>query len=335
MLGQKTTALAAVVLMACVSALTILVSNKGVLFATFPVYGGLTAILLVNMNVMSQGVQAGLRNFSNTLYRSTFIGFSIVGPLSAGFLIEMGYFAAFIGFALVLLVSIGALYIYPQDTVPAKPESVGKSAARIIGSWRSLFRDKSLLTFMIMTGLLNHIIMVNSVLVPIKLLNQLSVSGKDYTWIMTISSITGLLLTIIVGFFIRKYLPWLIAVPLLLSSACNLLTGLQEQIWLTAGLFVMSTALYTITMAPSSLWLSGMTRGTFGTVFSLFKIFSAGLGFIVSVLLSFVQPLLGLDLSLLSYGVVGVLLSILFMRQLAGWKRRMKELSRESVPCAD
>lgn len=320
--GTKKTAFAAILMTAATSVLTIAIPSKGTLFATFPVYGGLTAILLVSMNVISQSVKDNLRNLSNTLYRSTFIGFAIAGPLCAGLLISYGYLAAFLGFAVILAASLGVLSLYPEEknAVPPNGEWPGKSVSRLIGSWNALLHDKPLMTYMLLNGLLNHVVMVNLVLIPIKLMNELGVSSRAFTYVMTLSSVTGLLFTVAAGFLMKKHLAKLVVVPMLLSAACNLVLGLQANAALTIVLFMLASAFYTVTMAPTSLWLSGMAKRQFGAVFSFFKIVSAGLGVLVSAVLSMVQPALGIDKALVAYGTFGVLASLLFMRHVYKWQ---------------
>ncbi|WP_123043193.1 MFS transporter [Cohnella candidum] len=334
--GQKKTATAAIVVMSAASVLTVAIPGKGMLFATFPLYGGMSAILLVSMNVFSQGVKDELRGLSNTLYRSTFIGFSIAGPLSAGLLIGFGFPAAFLAFAAIALFSLAALSLYPQDRreAGASKETVRQTAARMAEGWKSLLRDRPLLTYMLMNGLLNHTVMVNLVLVPVKLMDDLGVSSRDYTRVMTVSSIIGLLFTIAAGFLMKKHLSRLITMPMLLSAACNFASGLESSVWLTIVLFILSSALYTVTMAPTSLWLGEMAKQQFGTIFGIFKVMSAGIGFLVSASLSVVQSGLGIDMALVAYGIFGVLASLLFMRLMSKWQaaagRKVPDSIRQS-----
>jgi sugar phosphate permease len=89
----------------------------------------------------------------------------------------------------------------------------------------------------------------------------------------------------------------------------NFVMGMSSQILITVSLFVLSNAIHKVAVAPNSIWIGNEVKSDLGTAFSLAKVSSSLLGFFITMLFAIVQPYLGIDLSLIIFGIVGLVMS--------------------------
>ncbi len=311
-LGTKITAVFAVVMSAIALICTVLFPGKLMLYVMYPIFGSLTQILLVNMNVMAQETSSDMREMTNTLYRSSFIAFSMAGPLAGAFWMTSSYANAFLFFSLLLALCVGVLTAYPSTSAKLQHLKLDlREMKKILNEWAVLCRNRSILGFVILTAVINQTVMINMTLLPIKLMDGMGITEQHYSTIVTFQSAIGFILILSVGFLLKKHLNVMIYAPYILCAVGLIGMGSIEHPVGVIVAFVLSNAIFQITMAPSSLWLSQQVDGSgYSTIFSFAKISSSLQGAIATVILALLQPIVGIDASLMIYGIWGLLCSL-------------------------
>ncbi|NHN35033.1 MFS transporter [Paenibacillus agricola] len=308
-IGNKSSVMFSILLLSFSIILLILYPTKQILFIAFPLYGALSAALMVNMNVMAQNTTKPYLELSNTTYRSTFIAFSIIGPLIVGLLSNVDHKWVFTFFSCMLGLSLIAAWGYPSGALARSPNQRAVSLSSILKQWLKLLNNKPFIYFAVLTGFLNQLGMMNLILIPYKLMNHNQVTEQQYSYLITLNAIVGLIFTLAAGYFLKKYLNAFIVIPYFLCMAGNIAMGLFSNLIVVAVLFVVSNAIYFMIMAPHSLWISTKLAGDMGNAFSLTKMISSLIGFLLTLILSFVQPSLGIDGSMVVYSVSGLFFS--------------------------
>jgi MFS family permease len=308
-IGNKRSVLFSIILLSFSIILLIIYPTKQILFIAFPLYGALSATLMVNMNIMAQNTTKPYLELSNTTYRSTFIAFSIIGPLAVGLLSNLDQKWVFSFFTGMLGLSLIAAWGYPSGSLNSTKNRSAVSLMIIFKQWLVLLKNKPFIFFAVLTGFLNQLGMMNLILIPYKLMNHNQVTEQQYSYLITLNAIIGLILTLAAGYFLKKYLNTFIIIPYFLCMAGNIAMGLFSNLIVVAVLFVISNAIYCMIMAPHSLWIVTRLTGDLGNAFSLTKMISSLIGFFLTLTLSFVQPSLGINGSMIVFSMSGLFFS--------------------------
>lgn len=314
-IGSKKLAIFTVILSILSLMFTVWYPNKLMLFLMYPLYSALSQILLVNLNVWAQESSDRVRALTNTLYRSSFIAFSMLGPILSAYWMTGGYMDAFLFFSVLLALCLAVLTLFPvKRTVYQSAKSGISDMVKELRQWRKIFQNSSVIYYLILTGLINQAFLINLVLLPIKLMTGIGFTEQQYSISISVYSLVGFVFILSTGFLLNRYLNSMIFVPFFLCSLGNLLMGITSNAVLIVVVFVISNALFQLTMAPTSLWLSRMFTGNdLSVAFSLAKITSSLLGALATTILALMQPIIGINYSLVIYGMVGMVISCLLL----------------------
>jgi MFS family permease len=309
-IGNRRAVIVSAFLLLLSTILIVLFPTKLFLFIVFPLVGAFTSALLVNMNIMAQDTAKSYRERSNTTYRSIFLVFSIAGPLVAGVLLKLDDFLSFLFFSLVIGLSIFVAASYPSGDLNNSSPKSSLSISGVVKQWIVLSRNRAFLIFALLTGLINQLGMINLIIIPYKLMDRMSMSEQHYSFLITSHALFGLVLTLVAGYFLKRIINLVIILPYVLCMSANIFMGLSSNVIVVAALFIFANAVFFMAMAPHSLWIGAKVDDDLATAFSLAKIISSLWGFVIALLLSLVQPLLGIDFSLIVFGVTGLLVSL-------------------------
>jgi MFS family permease len=312
-LGSKRTTMFAIFMCLLPLLFTIWFPSKSMLYMMYPLYGALSQTLLVNMNVMAQETSGDMRELTNTLYRSTFIAFSMLGPVASTYWISGGYSDAFLLFTFILVPCLALLTLYPARSPQSRLDKLNFNKMKeMIGQWGKLCSNRTILLFVILVGLINQAFQINMTLMPIKLMSGMGLSDQNYSILVTFHSVFGLVFVLSLGFLLKRYLNLMIVVPYVCCSLGHVLMGMISDPQFIIIIFIMSNALFQITMAPMSIWLSQqVAESELSTAFSFAKISSSLQGVLATMILAIIQPLLGINSSLIIYGLGGLACCIL------------------------
>jgi MFS family permease len=291
--------------------------TKLFLFITLPLHAALLSMVTMSMNVMVQEVPSRLQAASNTVYRSTYTGLAVFGPLLVAVCIDKNRTWLFLFFVVCLLVCLFVFIMYPQREKDREETAESRSLGDLIKEWGFLLHNKRFIVFEIGVTIIYSSFLVNTIFGPIKLIQTLGISDRHFSYISTVVAVVTMGFTLVAGLLLGKILGHLVYWPLFISSFGNVLFGMQSNIGLSIGLFVAANALNTLTFASVSIWTSRIVDKTqVGLAFAFHKIFISLLGFVFSILLAGLEIRFGIDHCMIIMGAVGCLFSLLLKREM-------------------
>ncbi len=120
--GQKRVAAITVALASLNLFAFIAYPTKPLLFLTSPLHAAFVSMVTMSINVLAQRVPERLQTVSNTVYRSTYTGLAIFGPLALALFADAGQRFMFAVFACLLSLCFPGFLLFPDGGKAGKPE---------------------------------------------------------------------------------------------------------------------------------------------------------------------------------------------------------------------
>ncbi|MBB6690506.1 MFS transporter [Cohnella xylanilytica] len=347
--GQKRVAAITVALASLNLFAFIAYPTKPLLFLTSPLHAAFVSMVTMSINVLAQRVPERLQAVSNTVYRSTYTGLAIFGPLALALFADAGQRLLFAVFACLLSLCFPGFLLFPDGgkaEKPEKDEDVGKAGMAeraggiekagkaesgapaspgrrpsfldLLREWKPLVRNKSFIRFEIGVTVVYSAFLVNMIFGPIKLIQTLGMGDRPFSYASTGVAAFTTVLILIAGPLFRTRLKPLVTWPLSLLSLGNLLLGLQSNLYLSIALYIATNALNVMSYASISIWTSRIVEpNQLGFAFTFHKVFIALFGFAFSIVLSWMEGAIGIDASFAAMGSLGFAFSLYLARQLS------------------
>lgn len=321
-IGQKKVGAFTVALAVLNLLLFILYPSKLLLFITLPFNAAAVSMVTMSMNVLAQEVPGTLQNVSNTVYRSTYTGLAVFGPLATALFTEGDPRLLFIFFTICLAICLPGFILFPSSAAPKGDKAGSQTFRTLMFEWRQLIRNKSFIYFEILVTTIYSAFLVNMIFGPIKLIQNLGMSEQQFSYTSTGAAAFTMLLILAAGALFGRMLRSLVYWPFLLISALNVLFGMQSDMLLSIVLYIATNALNIVSFASISIWTSKIVpKSQLGFAFAFHKIFVSVFGFVFSIVLSYMESQLGINACMIIMGVVGVMFTLLLGRQLSGGVR--------------
>gem|GEM_PF-3883723 len=330
-IGQKRVAAVSIALMIVNLLAFTLWPNKWLLFVTMPLHAAFVSLVTMNINVLVQEVPRRLQSLSNTVYRSTFTGMALLGPLLIAVFAGADRIVMFLVFTAFLALCLPGFLHYPDHRQSPPPETM--TIAVMVSEWRQLLRNRHFVVYETLVTLIYSAFLANSVLGPVKLIQRLGMSDSRFSMATAAVAALAMLLMLLAGFWLQRYLTAVHCWPLLACSLLTFILGIQENPAVSAAAYVAANALIPTTYAAASIWTSRVVPGSqLGFSFAFHKILIAILGFGFSVLLSGLESRIGLDATLAWMGMFGAAACVLLYREMRMHCRRT--IASENYPTA-
>ena len=306
--------------------------TKTTLYVTFPLHAAFVSMITLSVNVLVQDVPDRLQTTSNTLYRSTFTGMAIVGPLTLGILSDADQAALFLLFIACFALCVPGFDFYPKAADVSGVPKTSRSFRDQWGEWKVLVGNRRFAVFETLITLIYSAFIANIVLGPAKLIQTVGLTERQYSYVFAGAAVATMLCTLAAGFLLARRLRQLVYVPLFLSSFGTILLGWQSNAPAAVALFVVTNALNAVTFASASIWTGRLVgRERLGHAYALHKIMIAAIGFAFSLGLAALEGLFGIDWSLMAMGSVGCLCSLLLRRSMKEQSKHDEQQSTNGV----
>lgn len=163
-IGQKNS-VALTVALAVVNLLLFIVQpSKLLLFMTLPFQAAVVSMVTMSMNVLAQEVPSKLQSISNTVYRSTYTGLAIIGPLAIALLSDYSPRLLFGLFTLTLALCLPLFILFPNSNASGKAEvegAAGQTFRQLMREWRCLLKNKSFIYYELLVTIIYSAFLVN------------------------------------------------------------------------------------------------------------------------------------------------------------------------------
>lgn len=109
----------------------------------------------------------------------------------------------------------------------------------------------------------------------------------------------------------------LVYLPLFICSLGNILFGLQSSVVISVILFMVTNALNAISFASVSMWTSRMVfKEQLGFAFTMHKVLIGLFGLFFSIVLAYMETVIGIDHCMIYMGIVGCIFSVLLGKEM-------------------
>lgn len=330
-IGQKRVAAVSIALMVVNLLAFTLWPNKWLLFVTMPLHAAFVSLVTMNINVLVQEVPRRLQSLSNTVYRSTFTGMALFGPLLIAVFAGADRIVMFLVFIAFLALCLPGFLYYPDRS--ESPPSERMTLSVMFSEWRQLLQNRHFVVYEALVTLIYSAFLANMVLGPVKLIQRLGMSDARFSMATAAISALAMLLMLAAGIRLQQYLVGMHFLPLLACSLLTFILGIQEHLVVSTAAYIAANALIPTTYAAVSIWTSRVVPSRqLGFSFAFHKILIAILGFGFSVLLSGLESRIGLNATFVWMGLLGALACVLLYREMRMHRRRA--IASENYPMA-
>lgn len=307
-------------LLLALGAVTVLLglNSRLLLWVLMPVYGMLVSTIMVNLNTLTQAVSMTQPGVANAVYRGVGAAAGIVAPVAATSLAAWwgGYPAAFIAAGAVLAMAGCAMFGYPAHEPLSPLEHPIRELRRLWQGYAPAWRERPLMRFIHLSNLWNGALACVGAFGAIRLTRGLGLSDRAFGLLATVAGAVTLGAIVVAGWYLdRISLRRLHGVGGMIGAAGAVLMGVSDSVALTGVGFIVGSSCLVLLIAPSSMWVSRSAGlASQGAAFSVQKVLLA-LTLSLSILLfGLLERWIGMRLTLLTGGVIGVIAAGTFLR---------------------
>lgn len=290
--------------------------GKGAVWLAMPLFGACFSTGMVNMNTLIQQVSERRQGVANTIYRSIGAATGIVAPV-----LVTGLALVWHGYPSVMLLGAGLIVIaglvmlrYPGEATAPPLGALRMEIARLWAAYRTALRQRELLRFFFVSMTWGNLLAGIGAFVAIRYTAQLHTSDPYFGLVNAAGGLAALLATVAAGFFLdRVSLRRLHGVGGLVASLCSVVMGLTDAVSVTTVALVLFSALASMLIAPTSMWVSRAAgAGTQIAAFSVHKVTSALYLGLTMVLLSWLEGQIGIRAIFFWGGITSAIVAMAF-----------------------
>jgi hypothetical protein len=212
-IGQKRIAAATIAFSVVNLLIFVIHPTKLQLFFMLPFHAAFISMVTLSINVLVQDVPKRLQAISNTVYRSTYTGLAVLGPLTLALFADSNRMLLFVLFIVGLLLCFPVFIIFPSRPKSEEDEAKKQSFRDLMHEWRILLQNKHFILFEILVTTVYSSFLVNMIFGPIKLIQLLGLSDQQFGYTSTGVAFVTMVLTLIAGLLFRKILVHLVYGP--------------------------------------------------------------------------------------------------------------------------
>jgi MFS family permease len=292
-------------------------NSRLVLWALMPVFGTLLSTVMINLNTLTQRVSLARQGVANSVYRGVGAAAGIGAPVAATWLAVAwgGYPAVFLALGALLGVAGVILLAYPLDEPVAPLGHPRVEALRLWQSYAGALRQKPLMRFINLSQLWYNSQACVGAFAAIRLTRELGMSDRAFGLLSTAGGVVTFALIAGTAWHLDHLsLRRVHLVAGMVAAGGTLLMGASDTVLLTSAGMLVAAPVSALLIAPSSMWVSRAAgSATQVSAFAVHKVVSALCLSLAMFLLGLLESWLGIRMTLLLGGGVGLVAACGFM----------------------